>query len=241
MIPKSILTTISAPPPGGPLVAMAGAVPANARVVLAEITELTDISSEEEFFREVWEAINLANTVYEFQHGGFTARRKTTRELTRLAKMGAKYADTLRACSAHTALLLSIARPHLRPLVVPVSHLANLMAEISTAAHEAADAQTVGRQYFALKQLVLALLDAVERHGGNLTVNELGTGTLVRLLDKLRDAQLADHPLLTRRLIPNSVDVSSILQIKDDWAKSRAKDVTLASASMRSKNPATAS
>jgi hypothetical protein len=224
MIPKSLLKTLSALIRGPASVGSADEVPADAKELLSEIAELAGISPSEEVFHDIWAGIELANTIHAIQHGGIRARRKSMRELTRLGKVGSNYAKTLKECSAHTAFLLSIVRPHFHPLVMPdLARLANVIAEISTATRDAIDAQDVGRQNLALKQLVLALLDAVERAGGDLRLDEVGTGTLISALAKLREAKLGRRRVLSRGLIPKTVPWS-LQTTTEEWAKTAKKN-----------------
>jgi hypothetical protein len=228
MIPKSLLKTLSAPFPGSNVVEAVDEVPAEAKALLAEVAELASVLPKEQFFREIWQGINLANTIHQIQHGSFGARRRSVRELNRLAKIGGKYADTLKACSAHTAFLLSTVRPHLNSLIKPdLSHLADFVAELSSATKDATEAQTAGQQRLAFKQLVFALLDAVERGGGNLTLDDTGIGTLVVALEKLREATVAGHQLLSPRLIPEPSPGPSLRQIRDSWIKGRSKNASV--------------
>lgn len=226
MIPKSLLQTLSSKR-GSSLASSSDDVPADAEILLSEISEIAGVSPSREFFHDVWAGVGLANTIHAIQHGGVRARKKSVRELIRLGKACSKYAEVLKECSAHTAFSLSIVRPHFHSLVMPdLSRLASVITEISAATREATDVQATKKKNFALKQLVLALLGAVDRAGGQLTLDEFGMGTLASVLDKLRDAKLGRRRVLRHRLIPKAI-TRSLQLAKDDWDRTAPKNAHL--------------
>jgi hypothetical protein len=218
MIPKSIFRTMNSLPHGA-AIASATDMPDDVKALLMEIAALADISPEEQFVCDLWGGMNLATTAHTLQQGGFRARRRIIRDLARVAKAGNQYASVLRACSSHAGFLLSIVRPHLQPLIAPdLSQLANVIGEISSATEDAIDTQSMGWDYLPFKLLVFTLVDAAERSGGKLSLNDAGTGTLVDALDKLRDARW-----LPKGLIPKNIAIAQLRRARDVWSDNKAK------------------
>jgi hypothetical protein len=195
---------------------------------IAQLTDVADISTGEQFSQAVLDAIKRANHLFEIEQG-LRSITKSKRELNAVAKKGREYSEALMKCSKDTVLLLAL-QPNPYNLIIPpdLSKEAERAVGLASAANRAATFK-VGPKNSALRFLVEALLDAAAAENVKLTVSDvsddlsIAAGSLARVLNALRDYRWRGEHIVEEGLIPNPIPYKPLQRMSGDWTKKRAK------------------